>query len=238
MVALLYVIQQYTLYIGYFLLITGIFGNSMNIYILSAIGSYRSTPSTFYFLIASVYDMIIILVSLCSRILESGYGLNLSNSSVIWCKTRQYFITSITMIPLYFQCLATIDQFLITSKSRRVREYSSIKQAHRISICLTIICLLHGIPFYIYYDISPNTHLCSSMSIALSFYLPILVLVMFSFIPTLLTIIFGLLTYRNARQSMGLRNQHADRQVTLMICMQIILIIWSTIPYGMMTIYL
>jgi hypothetical protein len=86
MVALPYVIQQYTLYVGYFFLIIGIFGNTMNIYILSAVTSYRSTPSTFYFLIGSIYDIIVILVSLISRILETGYGLNLSNSSMIWCK--------------------------------------------------------------------------------------------------------------------------------------------------------
>jgi len=66
----------------------------------------------------------------------------------------------------------------------------------------------------------------------LSFYFSIFVLVIFLFIPTLLTIIFGFLTYRNVKQSIGLINQHADRQLTLMICVQIILIIWSTIPYG------
>jgi hypothetical protein len=70
------------------------------------------------------------------------------------------------------------------------------------------------------------------MNIILSFYFPIFVLVIFLFIPTLLTIIFGFLTYRNVKQSIGLINQHADRQLTLMICVQIILFIWSTIPYG------
>jgi hypothetical protein len=237
MVTLLCFIRQYTLYVGYFLLIIGIFGNSMNIYILSAVTSYRSTPSTFYFLIGSVYNLIIIIVSLISRIMETGYGLELSNSSIIWCKIRQYFITSISIIPVYCQCFATIDRFLITSQHQRLRQYSTIKQVYWISICLTIICLIHGIPFYLYYDISPKTHQCSSMNDTLSFYLPIFVLVIFLFIPTTLTIIFGFLTYRNVKQLRGCYNQHIDRQITLMICMQIILIIWSTIPYGIFTIY-
>jgi len=101
MVALIHVIQQYTLYVGYFLFITGILGNIMNIYILSAVSSYRTTPSTFYFLIASIYDIITILIGLLSRILETGYKLDLSNSSIIWCKTRQYFITNFLYIMIY-----------------------------------------------------------------------------------------------------------------------------------------
>jgi hypothetical protein len=212
------------------------FGNNMNIYILSTVSSYRSTPSTLYFLIGSSYDILILVVSLLSRILDTGYGLDLTNSSVIWCKLRQYFIVSISAIPFYCQCFATIDRFLISSHDQRLRKHSSVKQVYWIATCITIICFIHGIPFYIYYDISPKTHQCSSMSDALSFYLPIFVLVIFLFIPTILTIIFGFLTYRNIVQLQGLQNQHIDRQVTLMICMQIILIIWSTIPHGIFTI--
>lgn len=230
-------IQQYTLYVGYFLLLTGMFGNIMNIYVLSSVNTYRSTPSTFSFLIASIYDIIILSISLLSRILETGHGLNLSSSSVIWCKFRQYFITSITLIPFYCQCLATINQFLMTSRSNHLRQLNTLKQAYWTIICITIICLIHGIPFIIYYDISPRTHSCSSTNSTLSLYLSIFVLIIFSFIPTLLTSIFGFLTYNNVKQLNGSNNQNMDRQITLMICMQIILIIWSTIPYGLFTIY-
>jgi hypothetical protein len=237
MVALLYIIQQYTLYVGYFLLITGILGNIMNIYILSAVSSYRSTPCTFYFLIASIYDIIIILIGLISRILETGHGLDLSSSSVIWCKIRQYIITSISIIPFYCQCLATIDQFFLTSKNVRVRRWSTIKKAYWSSIVLSSICLIHGIPFFVYYNISSKTKTCLSTNDALNLYLPIFVLGIFLVIPTTLTIIFGLLTYRNMTQSVGLTNHHADRQLTIMICMQVILIILTTIPYAIFNIY-
>jgi hypothetical protein len=48
---------------------------------------------------------------------------------------------------------------------------------------LTIICLLHGIPFFfIYYGISPKTNLCTSINVALSSYLPIFVLVIFFYL--------------------------------------------------------
>jgi hypothetical protein len=237
MVALLCIIQQYTLYVGYFLLITGILGNLMNIYILSVIRSYRSTPCTFYYLIASIYDIIIILVGLISRILESGYELDQLNSSVIWCKIRQYFITSISIIPFYCQCLGTIDQFFVTSKNERLRQWSTIKRACWNSLCMSIICLLHGIPFFVYYDISPTTKLCSSTNISLNTYFPIFVLLIFLFIPTSLTIIFGFLTCRNMSQSIALANQQADRQLTVMICMQIVLTVLTTIPYGIFQIY-
>ncbi|CAF3209134.1 unnamed protein product [Rotaria sp. Silwood2] len=237
MLTILYIIQQYTIYVGFFLLITGILGNTINIYIFSAVNSYRRTPCTFYFLIASICDLLIILIGLLSRILEIGYDFNLLNSSVAWCKIRQYFIASICIIPFYCQCLATIDQYFVTSKNVYLRQSSTIKQAYWNSMFLTIICLIHGIPFFMYYDISSTTKLCSSMNIVLTLYLPIFVLGIFLFIPTILTIIFGFLTYKNVCQSKGLTNQHADRQLVNMICMQIIIIILATIPYGIYNIY-
>lgn len=47
-----------------------------------------------------------------------------------------------------------------------------------------------------------------------------------------LTILFGFLTYQNVRESTGLQYLHVDRQLTVMICIQVVLIIWRTIPYG------
>lgn len=112
-----------------------------------------------------------------------------------------------------------------------------MKKTYCIIIGITILCLLHGIPFLIYYDISPITKSCSSMNNTLTLYLPIFVLVIFFLISACLTMIFGCLTYKNIKESIGLSNHNVDRQLTIMICMQIILILWSTIPYGIFTIY-
>ncbi|CAF3401571.1 unnamed protein product [Rotaria socialis] len=237
MVTLSYIIQQYTIYVGCFLFITGLAGNIIHIYILSVVSSYRSNPCTFYFLIASICDILILFVALLSRILETGFRVDLFCSSIIWCKFRNYFIYSVTIIPFYCQCLATVDQYFVTSKNIELRRFSTMRQAYWNSLLLIVICLLHGIPFFLYYDISPTTHICASMNIRLTLYLPISVLGLLTFIPSSLTIIFGFLTYRNVSQSVGLTHQHADRQLVNMLCMQIILILITTIPYGLLHLY-
>ena len=230
-------LQEYTRYVAYLLLFIGTVGNTLNIYLLSAIRSYRSQPSMFYFLIASIFNNIIFTVGLVSRLLESGYGLKWLDSSLLWCRSRHYIITSFPIIPFYCQCFATIAQFCVTSQTARLRQQSTIQRAHWISICLSIVALLHGIPFFLCYDIPPMTRHCTCDNSALMIYFPLFVLVSLLFIPTSLTIIFGYLTYRNISQSVGLSHQHADRQLALMVCMQIFLIVAATIPYGLYHFY-
>ncbi|CAF1609409.1 unnamed protein product [Rotaria magnacalcarata] len=237
MITLLHIIQQYTIYVGCFLFITGLAGNIIHIYILSVVSSYRSNPCTFYFLIASICDILILSVALLSRILETGFKVDLFCSSIIWCKFRAYFIYSVTIMPFYCQCLATVDQYFVTSKNIELRRFSTMRQAYWNSLLLIVICLLHGIPFFLYSDISPTTHICALMNIRLTLYLPIFILVFVTLIPSSLTIVFGFLTYRNVSQSVGLTHQHADRQLVNMLCMQIILILITTIPYGFLHLY-
>ena len=229
--------QQYTRYVGFFLLTIGVVGNALNIIVLSAVQSYRSNPTTFYILIGSAYNMVIMFVGLISRILESGYGMNLTESWLLWCKFRIYFIASVAIVPSYCQCFATLDQYFVTSSNARIRQLSTIRRAYGAMIGLSIVCLLHGIPFFVYYEISSSKHKCGPTNSSLNMYFPIFILGVFLFIPALWTMTFGYLTYRNVSRSAGLVNLNADRQLTVMVCMQIILIILSTIPYGIYQIY-
>ena len=83
-----YIAQQLTIYGGCFLLIFGMLGNSITIFIFSSERSYRITPSTFYFLIATIYDSLQLLFNLLSRIVSVGFKTDLTRSSVLWCKAR------------------------------------------------------------------------------------------------------------------------------------------------------
>ncbi|CAF4219963.1 unnamed protein product, partial [Adineta steineri] len=90
--SLLYISQQITIYLGLFLLITGVVGNGLLILTFSAVRTYRKTPCTFYFLIRSADNIAFILINLISRIVSAGYGIDLTRTSVVWCKIRQYFV--------------------------------------------------------------------------------------------------------------------------------------------------
>jgi len=85
--SLLYIGEQLTIYGGFFFLITGIIGNVMNILIFSSERSYRRTPSTFYFLVGSIDNLVYIMINLISRIVSTCYGIDLTRTSSIWCKT-------------------------------------------------------------------------------------------------------------------------------------------------------
>lgn len=231
------ILQKSTRYVAYSLLTIGAVGNCLNIYLLSVIRSYRSQPSTFYLLIASIVNKIILIIGLGSRLLESGYGVKYLDLSVSFCKSRHYFVTTLPIIPFYCQCFATIDQFFVTSKAAHLRQQSTIQRAHWLSFIITLVSLLHGIPFLLCYDIPSTTKHCSCASSTLMIYFPLFVLILLLFIPTFVNVLFGYLTYRNISQSVGLSSQHADRQLAVMVCMQVVLIIMATIPYGLYHFY-
>ncbi|CAF4226857.1 unnamed protein product, partial [Rotaria sordida] len=99
---------------------------------------YRTTPCTFYFLIGTVHDLLLILIVLGLRLVTVGFGIDLTRMSVVWCKARYYFFCTWAGILLTCQCLATLDQFLVTSKNARLRRLSTIKGAHR-AVVVTLI---------------------------------------------------------------------------------------------------
>ncbi|CAF4295643.1 unnamed protein product, partial [Adineta steineri] len=103
--SLIYIGQQITIYGGIFIFITGSSGNLMSILVFSSVRNYRTTPCTFYFLIASIFNIIYLANNLISRIVSTGYGIDLTKTSVSWCKLRVYIGNSVTLISLSCSCL-------------------------------------------------------------------------------------------------------------------------------------
>lgn len=156
----IYVAQQLTIYCGIFLLVTGIIGNGINILIFSTVRTYRTNPCSFYFLMNSIDNFVYITINLISRIVMTGYGIDLTQTSVAWCKMRTYLLGPLPLISFTTSCLPSIDQFLVTSKSVYLRSLSNIKWAYRTVFTTIIVWIRHGVPALLYYDISPITKTC------------------------------------------------------------------------------
>ncbi|CAF4218855.1 unnamed protein product, partial [Adineta steineri] len=218
--SLSYIGQQLTFYGGIFLILVGIFGNGMNVLIFSSIHSYRTNPSTFYFLIASINNFLYVVINLISRIVATGDGIDLTRTSIVWCKTRPFFLSSLTLMNLTCSCLATMDQFFITSKHAKIRRCSNIKWAHRIVLGFTIIWILHAIPIFIFYEISSITKTCGNTNAAYGIYTTIYLLGLATIIPSILMVFFGYLAYRNIQMTRNLNRQDADRQLMRMTLFQ------------------
>lgn len=235
--SLLYDAQQFTLYVGYFFLIIGIIGNGINVLVFLKARIYRTNPCTFYFLNGSIVNILYILLNLIVRILTVGYNIDVTGTSSIWCKIRQFLLVTPAIISVTLSCLATIDQFLITSKSAALRNCSQIKWTRRIVLIVIIICCLHGIPILVFYDISPISKSCANMNADFGIYVLIYLLGIICAIPVSIMIIFGWLTYRNIRQTINLAELQADRQLIRMTLMNVILFIISLLPYGIYNTY-
>ena len=235
--SLVIVSQQMTIYLGFSLLIIGLIGNSLNVIIFSVVRRYRRTPCTFYFLISSITNNLFLFINLLSRIISSGYGNDLTRTSTIWCKTRQYFITTLSLFAFTCSCLTTIDQYLITSSNVDFRRLSHLKCSHRIGLISFVICCLHGIPVLVYFNISNPSGFCTNTNNLFAIYIPIYVLGLTCLIPILIMIFFGYLTYRNVHQRRMLVEQQIDRQLIRITLIQIFLVIFAIGPYGIYNIY-
>ncbi|CAF1168879.1 unnamed protein product [Adineta ricciae] len=236
--SLLTVSQQITIYGGFILAIGGIFGNSMNILIFSTYQTYRTTPSTFCFLINSIINLIYLCMNLLSRILSVGYGIDYTRTSILWCKTRSFSITTFSLISFTCSCLSAIDQYFLTSSNVQIRQYSQMKYTYRILLFMSFIWCLHGIPYFIYLDISSNDKLCMNTNLFYRKYLMSNIFILLCLTPIFIMILFGYLAYRNIRQTIFLSKQQVDRKLTRIIFVQVLLVIASVTPYGIFNVYM
>jgi len=235
--SLAYISQQLSIYIGSFLFITGLLGNGINILIFISERSYRRTPCTFYFLIGSIYNLAFIIPTSPTRILSAGFGMDFIRTSDVFCKIRQFCLLVFNIISISCSCLATIDQFLATSRKSSIRNLSQIKWAYRLVIIVQIIWYLQGIPVLLYQNISPITNSCIVTNPQYSTYIPIFLLGFMCIIPISIMCLFTWLTYRNIHQAIALVEQHIDRQLVRMTFMQVVLVILSFLPYGIYNAY-
>ncbi|CAF1372201.1 unnamed protein product [Adineta ricciae] len=229
--------QQFTVYIGFFLLIIGIIGNGINILIFFKVRTYRQTPCTFYFLIESISNMIYILLNITLRILNIGYGIDIIAALSIWCKFRQFLLVTPGIFSMNLSCLAAIDQFLTTSKNVSVRHFSRIEFAHRIVILSLIFWCVHGIPIFVFYNISYPTKICMNTNAGYDIYIVFYLLGLICAIPILIMILFGWLTYRNVCQIKRLNALQVDRQLIRMTFTHVILSVISLLPFGIYQTY-
>ncbi|UJR32723.1 hypothetical protein I4U23_020182 [Adineta vaga] len=228
--------RSITLYGGIPLLICGITGNLLNLILL---WSTRRNSCAFLFLCSSILNCSALFFGLFTRILSVGFGLDWSQTNVIWCKiriafTEVSFLTSLTCI-----CLASIDRCLASCRAVKYRKFSQLSTARwMISIsCLIWIC--HALPYMIYADLiqsSPSStkQTCSihpneafsnyRIYFSLLFYLGIF--------PTFILISTGLITYRNINKlAHNHQRELIQKQLTNMMLIQIPIILISTIPY-------
>jgi hypothetical protein len=242
---LYYISQQINIYGGSIILFGGIVGNLLNIIVFLSLRTFRENSCAFYLIVMSFVNIGNLMTGLLSRILISGFDIDWTLISSFYCKFRWYglqfcLLTSFTCI-----CLATIDQCMATCAHVRWRQWSNIKIAHRLTTLFIIIWLLHGILYIIYFDlirssITGKISCTSGNIIFLQYHIYGYLIFLAGVLPLIVTSFFGLLAYNNiqqlARRTIPLVQRELDKQLIMMVLVQVIDNFIFTLPYTILTI--
>ncbi|CAF3925076.1 unnamed protein product [Rotaria sp. Silwood1] len=237
---ILHISQKYTLYASYIILITGIIGNVLNIFIFISFKAFRNNQCVLYFVTESISNIFQIIIFFLIRLLIVLNDSDPANSTIFWCKFRAMMITLCTLISFSAICFSACDQYLSTSLQASLRKLSTIKLAKILIFTAIIISILHTIPFCIFIEIRAS--FCSVFNSMMSnylthFYYPILS----GLLPIFIASLFSILAYRNVRRivrrQIPIVRRRLDRQLTAMVLVRIIAFVILTLPYAIQRMY-
>jgi hypothetical protein len=187
----------------------------------------------------SIFNIGELISGLLTRILISGYSIDWTQSSVFYCKFRNFHNEVCSTISLTCICLATIDQYFATCSRPRWQKWSHFKVAQYLVIAFLFIWILHGTSYLIFANIihSPKLDmvLCSTLNqIFLQYHSYFNLPILLGFLPIIITVVFGLLAYSNVRninyRSIPLVRQELDKQLTVMVLVQVFINSFTILP--------
>jgi hypothetical protein len=230
--------QQITIYSGITILILGIIGGFLNLIVFLSLKTFRQSSCAFYLTVMSFVNIGQLIFGLLSRILITGFGIDWTTTSLFYCKFRVPFFQLCSLISYACLCLATIDQYFATCTRVRWQQWCNIKLAHRLIIIFTIISCLILIPYPIFLNqfiLSTGKISCTINNDMMSRYRNyVVVLFLVGYIPDLISVIFGILAYRNIQQiayrTIPLVRRELDKQLTTMVLLQVVVNLFTNVP--------
>ncbi|CAF4313553.1 unnamed protein product [Rotaria sp. Silwood2] len=189
--------NEMTYYGPIFLLVIGIIGCLCNFITFTA-PQLRKNSCAFYFLMSTVFELLSITFGLISRLVADHFGSKLIHTSRVYCKSRAYLVSVLPLIATYLVLLSSIDRFLSSSVSARLRSFSQMKIAYRATIGAITIGFLSCIHILVGYNLRPR---CNALAGSFAMFDGMFVVFWLGVIPHLLMLTFGFLTYMNIRRT-------------------------------------
>lgn len=243
----LFLSQNLLIYIGIPLLILGLIGGCLTILVFLTLKTFRQNSCTFYLTIMSFTNLGQLLTGLLTRLVINITGSNWTSDSLFYCKFRWYCINVCALISFTCISLATIDQFFATSAKPYWHHFCNIRLSRSLCvffICLWLICESPTLIFY-HHDISTTTEFVSCVATNVNYRRYItygLLLILTGILPIIITIIFGLLAYRQVRQishrTVPLVRRELDKQLTVMVLVQVIFNFCLIAPNTLVNVYI
>ncbi|CAF1002531.1 unnamed protein product [Rotaria sp. Silwood1] len=249
---------QLNRYLPLLIYISGIIGNLLNIIVLQR-PTLRSNPCALLFLFSSFSSLITIISGLTTR-LTAGWTIDLSETIGWLCKVRIFILFVSRTMVVWLLVFAAIDRWLSASIHTRRRNLSTLKNAQRSIIVVTFFSLLLNCPLVYCYEANliGTPAKCFGYSTACRLYTDLSFTCGIIIIPSLLMVLFGLLTINNIhqlRKRVNIRNtsiinpntsinlyvqqqkKRTNRSLFRMLCVQVLFLIVSCTPYVIYRLY-
>lgn len=125
--------KQMIIYSGLFCFSIGIIGGLFNILVFLSLKIFRENPCAFYLTMMSIANTNQIIIVILGDIISTGYNIDWSQKSIIYCKMRPLLFHVIRLSCSTCLCLATIDKYLSTCLRPHWQRWSNTKLAHRLT---------------------------------------------------------------------------------------------------------
>jgi len=225
-----------SIYGGFFLIITGLIGNIINILVFTLLKIFQKNQSAFYLIVGSIVDCYLLIFSTATTVTTTAsFGYDVTQTSNVWCKIRAY-LTQFggTVLPTTI-CFSAIDQYLSTSYHNQLRQMSTFKLAQRLTGILIILAALYSISFPIFEEVHPISG-CAIYNSAYNYYYSFVHLcIVLGILPIVVSSFFSFLAYQNVRRitrrQMPIVRRRLDRQLTAMILVRVALFVITILPF-------
>jgi hypothetical protein len=239
---ILRITSQYSTYSTWVIMTAGILGNVINILIFTHLKFFRNNPCIFYLIIETISSIVYQLFSMISFILTLIYGASLIQTSLVFCRTKNFLSQTCALIVLSAICCAAGDQFFSTNYRIYLRQMCTVKCAHYLVLIFTIIWLIHGILVSILVSVNPSSGCSLSNPIwiryATFFFYPILR----GLLPVMICSVCSLLAFRNVRRivrrQIPIQRRRLNHQITAMILLRVIVFAFIELSHSVYCIYI
>lgn len=237
------------------ILLFGFVGNIFNIIVFTR-PSLRKNPCTTYFCSSSLANLNVLVFGSVVRVIMDGFGYDLTSSNLIFCRFRYVLLHCSLSLSSWFNILAGVDRYCISSRDANRRRFSSLKHARILVALATVICFILYAHVFGLFEIEQlkSGPYCYARAGAYRVFYDFLLFTTFSFTPPILMIILGLATFQNIRRareqvlpaSVGsapptvtniIQIRKRDRQLITMLLIQSISIAVCTLPIATQKLY-
>ncbi|CAF1140541.1 unnamed protein product [Adineta steineri] len=236
----------------------GIIGNLLNCLALSQ-RTLLSNSCSLLFLASSIASLITLIDGVGVRFL-TGWSADLTATNDILCQIRFFFLSTSRTVAFWLISLAIIDRWLLSSINVHRRQMSTLKNTQRGIIFVIILSSLVYVQYFYCFVAIPIDYpiTCYGRSILCRLIHNLEFALLSVLIPSLLMIIFGLMTIHNVHKSAlrqvqpiiatsstqttvanerSARMKKIDHQLLIMLCVQTTLVILFSLPQACYSIY-